>query len=212
MRTKLRHLPKQKYLVIDTETEGLNLAKSKTWQVSWLLTTTTQEISIENKHLWWDDLKVSEDAARITGFNYEKYRLLAQDPKAVWEKLEPLLFDPSVIVVGQNFLHFDIYMLNIWHRLLYGKPLDFHGLLDRVMDTKAMEMAIQNGADFNDSDEVATFMMRWINFRDRTIKTSQLVMVDRYSIPCDKSKLHDAEYDIRMTFEIFKKQIMLLSV
>lgn len=33
----LRFDKKQKYLVFDTETEGLNLIKSRPWQVAWLV-------------------------------------------------------------------------------------------------------------------------------------------------------------------------------
>ena len=77
----------QKYVVIDCETEGLNLINSRPWQVSWF---TAKGKFIEKKNdrfLEWPNLKVSEGAARITGFDINKHRRVQEDPKNVLNDL-----------------------------------------------------------------------------------------------------------------------------
>ena len=72
--TLLRFNKKQKYLVFDTETEGLNLVSSKPWQIAWLIAEGDRIISKHDLYIDWPDLNVSPDAARVTGFSQAAYR------------------------------------------------------------------------------------------------------------------------------------------
>ena len=78
----LRFDKKQKYLVLDTETEGLNLIKSKPYQVSWIIAQGDTILEKNNRYIWWEDLNMSEDAARITRFDkdYERFNSLIVHP------------------------------------------------------------------------------------------------------------------------------------
>ena len=51
-----------------------------------------------------------------------------------------------------------------------------------------------------------------LNFLMKGLKTSQASMLKHYNIPHDPKKLHDALYDIEMTFQIFLKQIYDIEV
>ena len=61
----LRFDKKQKYLVFDTETEGLNLITSRPWQVAWLIVEGGEILEKHDMFLDWPDLNVSEGAAEL---------------------------------------------------------------------------------------------------------------------------------------------------
>lgn len=200
----LRFDKKQKYITIDCETEGLNLIKSRPWQVSWVLCQGGEVIEKFDKFLFWDNLDVSPDAARITGFNQKVYESKAQDPKEVWKEFSKFLYDENIKIIGQNFLGFDVYMINIWCKLI-GIGSDY-SFIDRVIDTRAIEMAISKEAPV-DYENFIYWQYRWLNHRDRKVKTSQAYMLKKYEIDHDPDMLHNSLYDVEMTYKIFMKQI-----
>ena len=75
----LRFDKDQKYITWDVETEGLNLVHSKPWQIAWIVCQGDKVLEKFDFYIKWDDLKVSEDAARITGFSREDYNRKAID-------------------------------------------------------------------------------------------------------------------------------------
>jgi DNA polymerase III epsilon subunit-like protein len=201
----------QKYITFDAETEGLNLLYSRPWQIAWVEAVGKKITARKELHIYWPDLKVSDEAAKITGFNYDKYRSLAISPEEAWEEFRPHLKDESVKIIGQNILGFDVYMLNSWHRAMGRGSLDF-SFVDRILDTKAMAMAIAKGCKSVGEDDLICWQYRWLNYREKGIKTSQAHLLKMYEIPHDAVKLHDALYDVEMTFQIFQKQIFELEI
>jgi DNA polymerase III epsilon subunit-like protein len=199
----------QKYVVIDTETEGLNLISSRPWQVSWLTAKGTYIQNKFDKFLKWPDLKVSEGAAKVTGFNEEKYNKISEDPRKVLDLLWITISDPEYIIIGQNFLGFDVYVLNTLRKQCGLKP--DYSYIPRVLDTRAIAMAIGTGQkDISKEDIFSQY--RFINHKDKKIKASQAALLKKYSIDHDPSKLHDGLYDIEMTFKIFLKQIQEVNI
>ena len=199
----------QKYIVIDTETEGLNLIKSRPWQVSWF---TAKGKFIEKKNdrfLKWPDFKISDGAARVTQFDYSKYSRVAEDPKKVLNDLWQVMSDKSYIIIGQNFLGFDAYVLNTLRKEC-GLESDY-SYIPRVIDTRSLAMAIGTGVkDLEKGDILSQY--RFLNYRDKKIKASQVSLLKQYNIDHDPSKLHDGLYDIEMTFKIFWQQIQEVNI
>jgi len=200
----LRYNKKQKYIVFDTETEGLNLIKSKPWQAAWLVIEGDKIIKKYDKLIMWKDLNVSRDAARITGFDRKYYNQNAEDPASVWKKLSKYLYDEDYLIIGQNLLGFDVYMVDVWRKLI-GEELD-QSYIERIIDTKSLAMAIAKESPV-DKDNFIYWQYRWLDYRQRGLKTSQLSLLKKYEIDFDKKRLHDALYDIEMNFKIFKKQL-----
>ena len=200
----LRFNRKQKYIIFDTETEGLNLVKSKPWQAAWIVAEGNRVIKKYDKLIKWDDLKVSKDAARITGFSKSYYEKNAEDPKQVWDEFSKYLYDDDYLIVGQNLLGFDVYMVDVWRKLI-GEPLK-QDYINRIIDTKAIATAIEKEAPVDKKDFIY-WQYRWLNYRQRGLKTSQLTLLKKYDIDFDPKRLHDALYDIEMNFEIFHKQL-----
>ena len=120
----LKHNINQKYVVFDTETEGLSLTSSRPWQLSWIVCQGENILEQHDEFILFGDLDMSEDATRITNFNKSVYLQSAKDPLEVWQKFAPYLYDEKNILVGQNLLCYDIYILNVLMNYLGMKNKD----------------------------------------------------------------------------------------
>lgn len=205
----LRFNKKQRYVVFDTETEGLNLVTSRPWQVAWMVVEGDKIIEKNDLFIEWPDLKVSEGAAKITGFTEKEYNKKCEPPKQVWEKFSQDLYNPDHLIIGQNLLGFDVYMVNIWRRLMnLGADYSF---IPRILDTKALATAIAKEMPVVKDDFIG-WQYRLLNYRERGLKTSQATLLKKYNIDHDPKRLHDALYDIEMNFKVFRKQLFDLEI
>lgn len=208
----LRFNKNQKYLIFDFETCNLNLASldNKPWQLAFLICKGDKLISSKDYYIKWDNLNISKDAAKITGFSRAKYNKLGKDPKEVLKDFESYLFDPEYIVLGHNILGFDIYIHNIFRKCL-GLHTKY-SYLDRAIDTNALARGIKLGIKINEDDDRLSWQYRLANHRERGLKTSITQLCKDYDIDFDKEKLHDALYDIEKNFEIFKRQLWQIEI
>jgi len=205
----LRFDKNQKYLVFDTETEGLNLIRSRPWQVAWLVVEGGKILEKHDMFLDWPNLDVSAGAAKITGFTMEEYNKRKESPRKVWEKFSKHLYDEDTFIVGQNLLGFDVYMVNIWRELM--KLEADYSYVERIIDTRALAVAIAKDIPV-DKDDFISWQYRLINHRERKLKTSQAFLLKKYNIDHDPKRLHDALYDIEMNFKVFRKQLFDLEI
>jgi len=210
MEDLLRFKFNQKYVIFDTETEGLNLVTSKPWQLAWIEAEGKKITKKQNRFLMWEDLNVSEDAARVTGFDYKSYVKQAEDPAIVYKQFIDLINKDDVIIVGQNLLGYDIYILGVIARQL-GLKIDY-SFVNRIFDTKAIATALAKGNKTPDKDDFVSWQIKWLNYRERGLKSNQKYLLEYYNIDFDPKKLHDALYDIEKNFEIFLKQIWELEI
>ena len=209
----LRFDKKQRYVIFDTETEGLNLIKSRPWQVAWLVAQGDKIVSRHDRFIQWPNINVSEGAARVTGFSKKEYDKKGRAPNQVWEEFSKDLLDENNIIVGQNLLGFDVYMVDVWRKLMghsFKKPLN-QEYISRIIDTKSLATAIAKNIPFTGGSFI-NWQYRLLNYRERGLKTSQAFLLKKYNIPHDPKKLHDALYDVEMNFKIFKKQLFDLEL
>ena len=206
----LRFKFNQKYVIFDTETEGLNLVTSKPWQLAWIEAEGKKITKKQNRFLMWEDLNVSEDAAKVTGFNYQSYAKQEEDPMIVYKDFINLINQDDVIIIGQNLLGYDIYILGVVARQL-GLKIDY-SFINRIFDTKAIATALAKGNKSPDKEDFISWQLKWLNHRERGLKTNQKYLLEYYNIDFDPKKLHDALYDIEKNFEIFLKQIWELEI
>jgi len=199
----------QKYVFFDTETEGTNLISSKPWQLSWITAVGKKIISKNDYYLKFDDLNVSPEAAKITGFNKSKYLREAQDPKYVFSKFLNDINHDDVLLCGHNILGFDVYIINHLMTLL-GIKNDY-SFISRCIDTLALSRAYRIGKTTPDCD-LLPWQYKLINFRKRGLKSSQGAMLKEFNIDFDKDKLHNALYDIEKNFILFHELIKRIDI
>ena len=192
----------QKYLVFDTETEGLNLHSSKTWQLSWIVCQGNKVLETHDKFIKHKELNIPEVVRKLTGFDWDKYNSKAESLISVWSKFEKYLFDPQYIVVGQNLLGFDVYMVSHLQRMLGQEP--DYSYLPRIYDTRALAKASREELDKPRGD-LLSWQYKIINDRTLKAKVSQNQLLKFFDIDFDEEKLHDALYDIKMCYKVFLK-------
>ena len=140
--------------------------------------------------------------------NKDLYLSKAKSPLEVWQKFAPYLYNQNNILVGQNILGYDIYILNVLMNHLGMK--NNWSFLPRIVDTKALATALFKDIKF--SGDRLSWQMRLMNFREKGLKTSQGFLLKHFGIDHDPSKLHNAMYDITMNYKIFRKLIMGVDV
>ena len=192
----------QKYLVFDTETEGLNLFSSKTWQLSWIVCQGNKILETHDEFIAHKELNIPKIVKKLTGFNWDIYNSKSRSLDAVWNKFEKYLFDPQYIIVGQNLLGFDVYMISILQRLLGQEP--DYSYLSRIYDTRALGKAYREELQKPRGDFLS-WQYKIINDRNLKAKASQNQLLKFFDIDFDEEKLHDALYDIQMCYKIFLK-------
>ncbi len=208
MNTLLKQNLNQKFVVFDTETEGLSLTSSRPWQLSWIVCQGEKILESHDEFVLYPDLNVSDEAARITGFDKSSYLSKAKPPIDVWQKFAPYLYDSSNLLVGQNILNYDIYILNTMMGTI-GIQNNW-SFMNRCIDTRALSTAMFKG--IQPSGDLLPWQMKLMNFHEKGLKTSQAFMLKHFAIDHDPSKLHNALYDITMNYKIFRKLIMEVNV
>jgi DNA polymerase III alpha subunit (gram-positive type) len=208
----LRFNNKQKYLVFDYETCGLNLMSkdNKPWQLAFLLVQGDKVIDEADYILSWPNINVSKDAARITGFSLAKYNKRKSCPLVALAHFEKYLYDEEILVVGHNILGFDLYIHNI-HRKLCNKGSDY-SYIESVLDTVCLGRAIKANIKRQKGTDLLSWQYRLLNHRQKGLKVTLKQCCKDYNIDYDPEKLHDALYDIKKNNEIFKKMLWEVEV
>lgn len=203
----LRFKNNQKYIIFDYETCDLNLASedNKPWQLSFIVADLNKVYEKKDYYLKWSNLKLSEDAARITGFSKSVYNKKAECPKKALSHFESYLYDPEIIPLGHNVLGFDVYIHNI-HRKLCGQTSDY-SYIDKIIDTNCLAKATSEEIKFTKGSSRICWQYSLNNFIKRGLKTSLQQCAKRYDIDFDPKKLHNALYDIELNYKVFKKQL-----
>ena len=203
----LRFNKKQKYMVFDYETCNLNLVsvENKPWQLAYIVFQGDKVLEEKDYLLSWENLNVSKEAARITGFSKSKYNKNKVCPKKVMDKFSKLMNDENIIPVGHNVLGFDVYIYNI-HRRLCGLPPDF-SFCKKIMDTVCLARAVKKNIKKPKSEKLLPWQYRLLNFREKGLRISLQQCCKDYDVKFDPNKLHDALYDIKKNMEIFNKII-----
>jgi DNA polymerase III epsilon subunit-like protein len=205
----LRFNKKQKYIVFDTETESLALALARPFQLSWLIYEDNKIFKNENHLLYWEDLNISADAARITRFDNSYWRKNAEDPLKVLKTFESYLYNPEYLIVGANLFGYDVYVINTLRRIL-GFKSDF-SYIDRVLDVQCIQKGIYLGLKTVPENRTA-WQYQMYHFVKKGVKTSVKHLCSLYDISYDENRAHDAVYDNELCFKIFQKQILAIEI
>lgn len=199
---QLRHQNQQKFLIFDTETECVNLARTRPWQVSWQVYEGQKLIDSQDRFPHWEDINVSAGAAFVTGFTKERYLSLSEDNRSVYESFKELVLNPDYLLVGHNILGFDVMVIRNWARA-FGEDLGYE-FLNRCVDTLCLEKAIRANTEI--SRETLFEDQMKLCFQ-RVKGTSLAALGTKYDIAFDPKKLHDSLEDIKLNNQVFRKQL-----
>ena len=209
----LRFQNEQKYLLFDYETCNLNLISgNKPWQLAFMVVEKNKIVDQKDYWLKWDDLEVSPEAAKITGFTKSKYNKKASDPLQALEHFERYLYDDSYIKVGHNLLGFDVYMHNL-HRKLVDKNLkpDF-SYMNQLVDTLCLAKALKKQIKLSKEDNFLAWQYRLNHLIERGLSCNLKQCCKDFDVDFDEKRLHDALYDINVNYEVFKKMIWEIEI
>lgn len=201
----------QKYIVFDTETEGLNLKYSRPWELSYVLAQGTKILDRRQIYIDIPNLDVSPFIRRLTGFTDEKFDAKKISPREALDEFSRFLYDDNYMLVGQNILKFDVWMLRILAELV-GEKLDF-SFMDRFMDTRFLAVADLNQIAKPRNGQYLNWFYKLHN--DTSLKrrgVGQKALLKKFKIPFEEKKLHDGLYDVEKNWEIFlelKKRLKL---
>ena len=208
----LRFKKSQKYVFFDFETCGLNLGslRNKPWQLAFIAVENDKVVDTADYWLRWDDLKVSEGAAKVTGWTQKKYDDKAVDPLDPLQHFEKYLYDDEYLKVGHNILGFDVYMHGICRRLLGQQP--DYSYLNQLLDTLCISRAINNEINFQKEENFLQWQYKMLSLRRPKGRNRLIDLCKQYDIKFNPKNLHDALYDIKKNYEVFKKLIWNIEV
>lgn len=205
----LRYDKERRYLCYDLETTGLNLGFALPWQVSYCVFTLDKIIEEHDFYIWWDNLPVSEGAARVTRFDFRRYQEIALPADVVLKSFEAYLYDPQIWSVAHNQLNYDSMIHALWRRKL-GLKEDY-SYLSRAFDTVALSKAYKKGIK-PDTTNLLGFQYRMMGIVERGLKTNLGAMGKEFEIEFDSNKLHDALADIHLNVAVFRQLLWKLEI
>ncbi len=201
---------KQKYLIFDGETNGLNLCHTLPWQWGYCIADGKQIKQEFERKIWWENYEIDDTIAMLNHFDRQTYNKEARDPKEVLDEFEQYLYDPNYLVVSMNGLGFDCFIHNNWRKKL-GRKTDY-SWMDRNIDILATFRAIMAGAKTPPKDDLLAWQYTFLNNRDKKVKASLAAQLKHYSIPFNDAARHEALEDVRLTFQVFWKHLYELEL
>lgn len=211
----LRYDREQEYITLDTETESLNTAYAKPFQVSFSVWSLNGQKEFHDYFVWWEDLKMSRGAATITRFNFDEYKSKARDPKEILEIVESYIHNPKYKIAAHNYLGYDQMIIGAWRRAL-GLKTDYSYIYQpfKVYDTVALSKAYKKGIkpDISSSNNFLAHQFRLADYVEKGLRTSLSTMTKEFNIPTDVSRLHTADYDIELNAKIFEKLMWQIEI
>ncbi len=207
---RLSHNKHQKIILIDAETEGLSLHLHRPWQMAYSIWRDGKILKSRDLYPWYPDLDVNRRAAEITGFDWNVYREKAIDKELVWKEIAEYLYDDEFLVAGHNVIGFDFYMI----KRLGLDSGDWRGFdfSERTLDTLCLSRMLHQGTR-PDLNNFFGSQLKEIGRPPRGSKKATLsAMADHFRVDYDKTKLHDASYDLFLNAQVMEKLIYALDI
>lgn len=202
----------QKILVVDVETRHLNLShriedynSNKVWQVSWIESVGQKIIKEHDHYVDVPRLNLSNLVAKLTHFDSYEYERKKKPAAGVWEQVKKYIYDKDYLIVGQNILGFDCYLLDTLARQA-GERIDYSLFLERIYDTRAFGLAYKNGIEKPQKGSMIEWQFKILSDRSLKGKVSQTALMKDLGITSsDDDSRHNAIVDCRDTLAIFQE-------
>lgn len=205
MQSELLRFDKSKTLVfIDCETLNLCLSHHHNlpWQVAMLKTVGGNIVDSRDFLIKWDtNLKISEDARRITRYPEHLIQTTGKKFSDVFGTIRDWL-DSADCIVGHNVLGFDIYLI----KDLYKKQgLSYKHLPGKFIDTYCLAKGIKFGVQKMPNESLLEYQYKLLHTNRKGVKTSLITLGKEYSIEHNYENLHDALTDLELNLKVWNK-------
>lgn len=193
----------QKYLVFDCETEGLSLKYSRPWELSYSICQGNKILFQKQCFIDVPGLDLPGFIKKMCNFDQKKYDREKRLAREVWEEFKKYLYDENYKVVGQNIIKYDTSILAILAEMC-EEDIDF-SFIDRILDTRPLALAHRCGIEKPRNGSLIEWQYKILNDRSLKARVNQKALLKFFGIEFDENQLHVADYDIKMTWEIFKQ-------
>ena len=200
----LRYDKQKTYVFIDCETLNLclNSCHNLPWQIGMIKLVGDKIVDQKDIFIKWDtDLKISEDAARITRYDQKKIDRLGVKPEEIFATVEDWL-DSADYIMGHNTLGFDIYLIKDYYKFM-GKSSDH--LYPKFIDTHCIAKGIKLGTPFKSGEDLMEYQYKALHTIKRGIKTNLTALGKEFDIDVDYNNLHDAVNDLILNIKVWDK-------
>ena len=205
MENELLRFDKSKKIVfIDCETLNLclNFCQNLPWQVAMLYTIGGKKVDERDLLIKWDtNLKISEDARRITRYPEELIRSTGKKFDDVFGTISDWL-DNSDYIVGHNILGFDVYLIKEMYLL---KNRNIKHLVNKFIDTNCLAKGIKYGISKMPKESLIEYQYKLSHTYKKGIKTNLTALGKDYSIDHDYENLHNAIVDLDLNLKVWNK-------
>lgn len=200
----LRYNKNKTFTFIDCETFNLclNFCHNLPWQIGMIKAKGDYRVEDKNFYIAWDtDLKISQDAARITRYDHKKVTKEGLKIKEVFPTIKDWL-DNSDYIIGHNILGFDIYLI----KELYKKMgCQYSHLLSKIIDTNCIARGIKMNIPYKKTDNLLEYQYKIYHTKRKDVKSSLSLLGKENSIEHDYDKLHDALNDLDLNLKVWNK-------
>jgi DNA polymerase III epsilon subunit-like protein len=200
----LRYNKNKTFVLIDCETFNLclNFCHNLPWQIGLVKARGDSKVDSKNYYINWDtNLKISEDAARITRYDHNKVKKLGLKIEEVFPTIKDWL-DHADYIIGHNILGFDIYLI----KELYQKMgCHWDHLMNKVVDTNCLARGIKYGIPYKSKQDLLEYQYKIYHTRRKDVKSSLSLLGKENGIEHDYERLHDALNDLDLNLKIWNK-------
>ena len=203
----LRYDKNKTYCFFDLETFNLNLNfnHNRPWQFGVVMVKGDSIIESKDIIINWTkecDLKISDEAARITRYNHQKVLDKGITPKEAWTIAESML-NKADFIAGHNIINFDMYLIRGYAEYL-NRP--WKHLIGKMIDTRSLIQGYKLGTPFNkERDNLIEYQYKMSNKVVRGVKTSLTTVAKEYNIEHNYDNLHDAICDLELNVKVWNK-------
>jgi DNA polymerase III epsilon subunit-like protein len=150
---------------------------------------------------WDTNLKISEDARRITRYPEGLIQTTGKKFDDVFDTIRDWL-DSCDYIVGHNILGFDFYLIKEMYLL---KGLRANHLVNKILDTNCLAKGIKYGIPKMSKETLIEYQYKLLHTYRKGIKTNLTALGKDYNIDHDYDNLHNAIVDLDLNLKVWNK-------
>lgn len=203
------NLDNKKFVVLDSETNGLNLFYTKPFNIGIQVYQNKNLIENHNLYIKWENYNINKELA--VKVHYDKYKIdkEGKNPKEVLDILLNYLTNEEYYYIGNNILGYDCMIFNS-----YAKHFNIdigYKWLNRLYDNNPLFKAYKLNAKPN-YDDFLSWQFSLSNLIQKGLKSNVGYACNEFGIEYDKDAAHSAIYDCDKSYKIFLELVKKMDI